>query len=104
MRDRLVAPSPSRCPFPTRHPSFRGVLPAGIPTVASHFDGHDLIVAFGAPLFLYHEFIDGDLCRIRSGSCAAGESSVLMSRAVPPASWLRESSRRDVEAAGLAPT
>jgi benzoylformate decarboxylase len=33
-----------------------------------------------------------------------GESSVLMSRAVPPASWLRESSRRDVEAAGLAPT
>ena len=56
----LVAPSPSRCPFPTRHPSFRGILPAGIPTVASHFDGHDLIVAFGAAIFLYHEFIDGD--------------------------------------------
>jgi benzoylformate decarboxylase len=56
----LVAPSPSRCPFPTRHPSFRGILPAGIPTVASHFDGHDLIVAFGAAIFRYHEFIDGD--------------------------------------------
>ena len=56
----LVAPSPSRCPFPTRHPSFRGILPAGIPTVASHFDRHDLIVAFGAAIFRYHEFIDGD--------------------------------------------
>jgi len=56
----LVAPSPSRCPFPTRHPSFAGILPAGISTVASHFDGHDLVVAFGAAIFRYHEFIDGD--------------------------------------------
>jgi benzoylformate decarboxylase len=56
----LVAPSPSRCPFPTRHPSFRGILPAGIPTVASHFEGHDLVVAFGTAIFSYHEFIDGD--------------------------------------------
>ena len=56
----LVAPSPSRCPFPTRHPSFGGILPASIPALASHFEGHDLIVAFGAPIFTYHEFADGD--------------------------------------------
>ena len=56
----LVAPSPSRCPFPTRHPSFRGILPSAIPAVASHFDGHDLIVAFGAAIFRYHAFADGD--------------------------------------------
>jgi benzoylformate decarboxylase len=56
----LVAPSPSRCPFPTRHPNFRGILPAGIPTVARHFEGHDLVVAFGAAIFRYHEFIEGD--------------------------------------------
>jgi benzoylformate decarboxylase len=56
----LVAPSPARCPFPTRHPSYRGILPASIPAVASHFDGHDLVVAFGAPIFMYHEFADGD--------------------------------------------
>jgi benzoylformate decarboxylase len=56
----LVAPSPSRCPFPTGHPSFGGILPASIPAVASRFDGHDLIVAFGAPIFMYHEFADGD--------------------------------------------
>jgi benzoylformate decarboxylase len=56
----LVAPSPARCPFPTRHRNFQGVLPASIPSVASHFDGHDLIVAFGAPIFTYHEFEDGD--------------------------------------------
>jgi benzoylformate decarboxylase len=56
----LVAPSPARCPFPTRHPSYRGVLPGSIPAVARHFDGHDLIVVFGAPVFMYHEFEDGD--------------------------------------------
>jgi benzoylformate decarboxylase len=56
----LVAPSPSRCPFPTRHPNFRGILPAGIPTVARHFEEHDLIVAFGAAIFRYHEFVEGD--------------------------------------------
>ena len=55
-----VAPSPSRCPFPTRHPTYAGILPASIPAVASHFDGHDLIVAFGAPIFMYNEFADGD--------------------------------------------
>jgi benzoylformate decarboxylase len=56
----LVAPSPARCPFPTRHPSYAGLLPGDIPGVASHFDGHDLVVAFGAPIFMYHEFADGD--------------------------------------------
>jgi benzoylformate decarboxylase len=56
----LVAPSPARCPFPTRHPNYRGVLPGSIPDVASHFEGHDLVVAFGAPIFMYHEFADGD--------------------------------------------
>ena len=56
----LIAPSPARCPFPTRHPNYRGVLPGSIPDVAGHFDGHDLVVAFGAPIFMYHEFADGD--------------------------------------------
>jgi benzoylformate decarboxylase len=56
----LVAPSPSRCPFPTRHPNYRGVLPGSIPAVAGHFEGHDLVVVFGAPIFMYHEFADGD--------------------------------------------
>jgi benzoylformate decarboxylase len=65
LADRLalpvyVAPSPSRCPFPTRHPNYRGVLPSDIPGVARHFDGHDLVVVFGAAIFRYHEFEEGD--------------------------------------------
>jgi hypothetical protein len=56
----LVAPSPSRCPFPTRHPSFHGILPASIPGVASHLTDHDVVVAFGGAIFRYHEFIEGD--------------------------------------------
>ena len=56
----LVASTPARCPFPTRHPNYRGVLPGSIPAVASHFERHDLVVVFGAPVFMYHEFADGD--------------------------------------------
>jgi benzoylformate decarboxylase len=55
-----VAPSPSRCPFPTRHPAFRGLLPAGVGTVTDKLAGHDLVVVFGAALFRYHEYVDGD--------------------------------------------
>lgn len=55
-----VAPSPSRCPFPTRHPNYRGILPSDIPGVASALDGHDLAMAFGTAIFRYHVFADGD--------------------------------------------
>ena len=56
----FVASSPSRCPFPTRHPNYRGILPSDIPGVAARLDGHDLIAAFGAAIFRYHEFAEGD--------------------------------------------
>ena len=56
----FVASSPSRCPFPTRHPNYRGILPSDIPGVAGKLDGHDLIAAFGAAIFRYHEFAEGD--------------------------------------------
>ena len=56
----LVAPSPSRCPFPTRDPHYRGVLPSSIPAVSAAFEGHDLVVVFGAAVFRYHEFGEGD--------------------------------------------
>ncbi|WP_207839699.1 benzoylformate decarboxylase [Williamsia soli] len=54
-----IAPSPSRCPFPTRHPAFRGVLPAGIADLAAALDGHDLAVVIGAPVFRYHQYVPG---------------------------------------------
>jgi benzoylformate decarboxylase len=56
----LIDPSPSRCPFPTRHPNYRGILPSTIPGVAQRFEGHDLVVAFGAAIFRHHEFGEGD--------------------------------------------
>ena len=37
-----IAPSPSRCPFPTRHRSFRGVLPAAVQGITDALVGHDL--------------------------------------------------------------
>jgi benzoylformate decarboxylase len=55
-----IAPSASRCPFPTRHPSFRGVLPAAIAGISKTLQGHDLIIVVGAPVFRYHQFAPGD--------------------------------------------
>lgn len=54
-----IAPSASRCPFPTRHPSFRGVLPAAIAGISSTLEGHDLILVVGAPVFRYHQYTPG---------------------------------------------
>jgi benzoylformate decarboxylase len=49
-----TAPTPPRCPFPTRHPQWRGVLPPSIAGVAEHLAGHDLVLVLGAPVFRYH--------------------------------------------------
>lgn len=55
-----IAPSPSRCPFPTRHRNFRGVLPASARGISGQLAGHDLVVVIGAPVFRYHQFVPGD--------------------------------------------
>jgi benzoylformate decarboxylase len=55
-----MAPSASRCPFPTTHPNFRGVLPASIRGISEQLAGHDLIVVIGAPVFRYHQYEPGD--------------------------------------------
>ena len=49
-----VSPMSSRCSFPERHPLFAGFLPAIREQIVASLDGHDLIVAFGAPVFTYH--------------------------------------------------
>ncbi|GHB58311.1 benzoylformate decarboxylase [Streptomyces viridiviolaceus] len=54
-----AAPSQFRLPFPNRHPLFRGVLPAGIAPVSEAFEGHDLVLVIGAPVFRYHEYLPG---------------------------------------------
>jgi len=54
-----VAPSAPRCPFPTRHPNFRGLLPAGIAAIGKLLEGHDLVLVLGAPVFRYHQYDPG---------------------------------------------
>src|SRR3954466_2426853 len=48
------APTPPRCPFPTRHPLWRGILPSSIAGVREHLAGADLVLVLGAPVFRYH--------------------------------------------------
>lgn len=55
-----VAPSAPRCPFSTRHPAFRGILPAGIASISRLLEGHDLIIVVGAPVFRYHQYEPGE--------------------------------------------
>lgn len=51
-----IAPSPTRCPFPTAHPLFRGVLPPGIASVSERLEGHDGVLVAGAPVMRYHRW------------------------------------------------
>src|SRR5690606_18063838 len=53
------APVPPRCPFPTRHPLWQGVLPPSIAGVSAQLTGHDLVLALGAPIFRYHVYAPG---------------------------------------------
>ncbi len=51
-----IAPSPTRCPFSTVHPHFRGVLPPGIASVRERLEGHDGVLIVGAPALRYHRW------------------------------------------------
>ena len=55
-----VAPSPPRCPFPTTHPNFGGVMVPGIDSVRRRLSGHDSVFVIGAPVFRYHRWEPGD--------------------------------------------
>src|SRR5271155_3169130 len=54
-----AAPSAPRCPFPTTHAYFRGLLPAAIKGISAALNGHDLILVVGAPVFRYHQYDPG---------------------------------------------
>lgn len=49
-----IAPSPARCPFPTDHSNFAGVLPANVADISQLLSVHDLVLVVGAPVFRYH--------------------------------------------------
>lgn len=56
-----IAPSESRCPFPTNHPAFRATLPISEDGLSKALAGHDLVLVVGAPVFRYHQNIPGPL-------------------------------------------
>jgi benzoylformate decarboxylase len=55
-----MAPSSPRCAFPTNHPCFRGLLPAGIASIARLLESHELALVVGAPVFRYHQYEPGE--------------------------------------------
>ena len=58
--DTYQQPIPSRWTFPRSHSLFRGgLLPAQKP-LADQLSGYDIVVALGAPIFLYYAYVPGD--------------------------------------------
>lgn len=49
-----VSPMSGRCGFPEDHPLFAGFLAADRAKIVAALDGHDLVLALGAPVFTYH--------------------------------------------------
>lgn len=49
-----AAPMSGRCSFPEDHRLFAGFLPAMREKIVSLLEGHDLVLAIGAPAFTYH--------------------------------------------------
>ena len=49
-----TAPMSARCGFAEDHPLFAGFLPAMREKIVALLEGHDLILAIGAPAFAYH--------------------------------------------------
>ncbi|AYM82110.1 Benzoylformate decarboxylase [Agrobacterium tumefaciens str. Kerr 14] len=74
-----AAPSSPRCPYPTSHRLFKGILPAGIATISKLLSGYDLIVVIGAPVLRYHQYEPGswlpDGARLFAITCDIGEAA-----------------------------
>jgi benzoylformate decarboxylase len=49
-----ASPMSSRCSFPERHRLFAGFLPPMRELIVKTLDGHDVVLALGAPVFTYH--------------------------------------------------
>jgi benzoylformate decarboxylase len=76
-----IAPTPPRCPFPTTHPLYRGVLPASIAGVSETLAGHDLILVLGAPVFRYHAYRPGPYLPAGAELIAVTDDPVAAARA-----------------------
>ncbi|WP_322061602.1 benzoylformate decarboxylase [Paraburkholderia sp. J63] len=74
-----MAPSAPRCSFPTTHPCFRGLMPAGIASISRLLEGHDLVLVVGAPVFRYHQYEPGQFLpkgtRLLSITCDLNEAT-----------------------------
>ncbi|MEO0032971.1 MAG: hypothetical protein RIS94_2729 [Pseudomonadota bacterium] len=61
-----VAPMSARCSFPEDHPLFAGFLTAGREAIVAQLGGHDMVLALGGPMSLYH--VEGEGPHIAPGT------------------------------------
>jgi benzoylformate decarboxylase len=54
------APGEGRPGFPETHPQFQGLLASAIAPMCESFQGHDVILVIGAPVFRYYPYVPGD--------------------------------------------
>ena len=61
-----IAPMSGRAGFPEQHPLFGGFLPAMRERIVQLLEGHDLVLAVGAPVFTYH--VEGEGPHLPAGA------------------------------------
>jgi benzoylformate decarboxylase len=61
-----VAPMSARCSFPENHPLFAGFLTAGREAIVAALADHDMVLALGGPMSLYH--VEGQGPHIAEGT------------------------------------
>jgi benzoylformate decarboxylase len=55
-----AAPGEGRPGFPETHPLFQGGLKSAIGPACEQFEGHDVILVIGAPVFRYYPYVPGE--------------------------------------------
>ena len=55
-----AAPFEGRPGFPETHPQYRGALLPAIEPICKQFEGHDLVLVIGAPVFRYYPYAAGE--------------------------------------------
>lgn len=56
----MSAPYEGRPGFPETHPLFRGMVTGAIGPASKQFEGHDVVVVIGAPVFRYYPYVPGE--------------------------------------------
>lgn len=84
----FLPPIPYRWSFPSKHPLFRGVLPAGMKLISDRLAPYDTVLAIGSLVFQYYPYVPGPVINEGARLFQITNDSQAASRAVAGTSVL----------------